>query len=400
MLAYVFPPDNYSGADRPYRFAKYLEKLGHPVTVLAAGSEDGLQHPSENVYRVRGELEHIPRRNRPEQLMRYLFFWYDEGATWVPRAVRVASRWMRETPKPVLFSTSPPSTTHVAALWLKRRYQARWIADLRDPLAGNPFRTMRRAVAVDRILERQIFTHADVVIANTEPVAEMWRARYPQEARKVHVIWNGFDPETSPQALPRPARGAKTLVHIGTIYGTRQPTILLQSLERLAERGAITPTCFRLRLLGPSDLAAAAGECIDRLRARKLLDFNPDLISREESRRMTAESDFLLLLDVLGEGAGLQVPAKLFEYIMIGRPILALTVRGSSVERILARAGIPHACLYPDNTAEEMDATVTRFLNSSPESIAPSDWFLETFDARSQARLLSGLVSHEEDSRA
>ncbi len=363
ILAYVFPPDNYSGADRPGRFAKYLERLGHEVTVLAAGPERGMIQESAHVYRVRGELEHIPRVNRLEQAMRIALFPYDEGTTWLPGAVRAARTWMRQSPPPVLFSTSPPVATHLAALWLKRRYRTRWIADFRDPLAGNPFRKLRRVRAIDRIVERQIFRHADAVIANTEPVAEAWRKRYPEAKSKIHVLWNGFDPETSPAALPLPARAAKTLTHIGTVYGTRQPTILLKSIERLARRGEVSAQSLRICLLGPANLDSAAGETIERLRTTEMVDFESRQISKQDSQRMTAESDYLLLLDVLGEGAGLQVPAKLFEYLTIGRPILALTSRGSSVERILARAGIPYACLYPDAPEEEIDSTLRKFLD-------------------------------------
>ncbi len=394
-LAYVFPPDNYSGADRPYRLTKYLRQLGHRVTVIAATGEDGLRQQSEDVYRVRGILDHIARKERMEQIARVAFLCYDEGATWVPRTVRAAKAWMESSPPPVLFSTSPPVTTHLAALWLKRKYRARWIADFRDPLCGNPFRKLFRARMVDELIERQIFRHADAVIANTEAVAERWRRRYPSARQKIHVIWNGFDPDTVAKALPVLAGHEKTLTHVGTTYGSRQPTILLKSVQRLAQEQRLKPDSLRIRLLGPAHFDAVATELTDRLRDTGMIDFQPNQISREQSRRITAESGYLLLLDVLEEGSGLQVPAKLFEYVLIGRPILALTTRGSSVEWILSRCGIPHQCLYPDTSSDEVDALVLKFLSYSSEPAVPSPWFMENFDARAQASVLSGVISGE-----
>ncbi len=393
MLAYVFPPDNYSGADRPYRFTKYLRQLGHRVAVLAAGEKDGLHLEGEEVYRVRGALQHIAQKDRVEQIARIAFLSYDEGATWVPRAVRAAERWMRNSPVPVVFSTSPPVTTHLAALWLKRKYRARWIADFRDPLCGNPFRQLFRARLADKLIERQIFKHADAVLANTELVAEMWRRCYPEARERIHVIWNGFDPDTVPRALPLPQPSAKTLTHIGTIYGTRQPTILLRSIERLAKQQKINPHSLLVRLLGPAELESASAELVEHLRRRGMVEFQPEQIPREQSARLTAESDYLLLLDVLQQGSGLQVPAKLFEYIMIGRPILALTVRGSSVEQILSQSGIPHQCVYSDIAEAEIDALVMNFLSYSSAPASPSPWFTENFDARTQATFLSRLIS-------
>lgn len=393
VLAYMFPPDNYSGADRPYRFSKYLRQLGHHVTVIGAGSEDGLQQQSEDVYRVRGQFDHMTGKERMEQIFRVAFLCYDEGATWVPRTIRAAKRWMLSSPQPVLFSTSPPVTTHLAALWLKRKYRARWVADFRDPLCGNPFRKLFRARMADEFFERQIFRHADVVIANTEAVAERWRRRYPDARQRIHVIWNGFDPDTVTKALPVPARCEKTLTHVGMTYGSRQPTILLKCMQRLAQEQRLKPNSLRVRLLGPANLDTIATELTVRLRGTGMIDFQPVQISREESRRITAESDYLLLLDVMEEGAGLQVPAKLFEYVLIGRPILALTIRGSSVERILSRSGIPHVCLYPDLTDDDVDGLVLKFLSYPSDPAVPSTWFMENFDARVQASLLSGLIS-------
>jgi glycosyltransferase involved in cell wall biosynthesis len=396
VLAYVFPPDNYSGADRPYRLSKYLRQLGHRVTVIAAGSEEGVQQQSEDVYRVRGKLEHILRQERMEQIMRVAFLCYDEGATWVPRTVRAAKAWMQSSPMPVLFSTSPPVTTHLAALWLKRKYGARWIADFRDPLCGNPFRKLFRARIVDKFIEWQVFRHADAVIANTEAVADLWGKRYPNARPRIHVIWNGFDPDIVPKALPLPVRREKTLTHVGTTYGSRQPTILLKSVERLARDQRLKPHSLQVRLFGPAHLEPPATELINRLHGTGAVDFQPAHLSREQSRRITAESDYLLLLDVLDKGSGLQVPAKIFEYILIGRPILALTIRGSSVERILSRSGIPHVCLYPDAAEKEVDALVLNFMSYPSDPTAPSTWFMENFDARVQAKFLSGLISASE----
>ena len=175
ILAYVYPPDNYSGAARPYRFAKYLARLGHPVEVIAAGAGDGVQVAGP-VYRVRGELGE-QRKTLLDKLVRAVWLQYDEGLTWVPRAVRLAKRWSSR--RPVLLSTSPPLTTHLAALWLKRRYGWKWVADFRDPLVGNPFRELRRVRYTDGVLERCFFRHADALIANTDAMAAFWRRLHP-----------------------------------------------------------------------------------------------------------------------------------------------------------------------------------------------------------------------------
>ncbi len=393
ILAYVYPPDNYAGAARPHRFAKYLERLGHSVTVVASGTGPGLAVEG-NIYRLPGERED-GQKNFIEKVVRTLWLHHDEGIAWVPRAARLARRWRDN--QPVLFSTSPPLTTHLAALWLKLRYGWRWIADFRDPLVGNPFRRRRRVVYPDRVLERLIFRYADALIANTEPVAEMWRANYPQHRGKIQVLWNGFDPEDGAGPRPLPPRPYRVLAHAGSLYGSRHPNLVLASVARLIGRGCLNPGKLRIALTGPVSLEAQPDpRAAAALRESGCLDINARLVPRAEADRLVAEADQLLLLDVLQANAGLQVPGKLFEYIRTGRPILASTTPGSPVERILQAAGVPFACVYADLPEAEIDRRVLAFLQLPSEPpAAPSDWFYRNFAAGEQARMLSQLMSGE-----
>jgi glycosyltransferase involved in cell wall biosynthesis len=392
FLAYVYPPDQYSGAARPHRLAKYLKRLGHRVSVLAAGEKPGFASQGDDVYRVQGEFDHLPRKSRMEQVFRLSLFPYDEGATWIPRVVSTAKRWVTDGPRPVVISTSPPVTTHIAALWLKQKYGLRWFADFRDPLAGNPFRTIPRVKFLDNVIENRIFRNADLLIANTEPVAEMWREKHRQAAGKVRVLWNAFDPETVAAAAPIPARTFKVLAQVGSIYGTRQPTLLLASIERLLAANRISPEAFRVQLIGPANLDAGAASRIDRLTSSGILEFKPETVPSSEARRIISQTDYLLLLDVLGREGGLQVPAKLFEYIAIGRPILALTIPGSPVEYILSHSGIPHVVIHADMSKETIDRELLRFLALDSTPVQASTKFEQQFDPAAQARMLSGWI--------
>ena len=388
ILAYYFPPDNYTGAARPGRFARYLPDLACPVRVIAVGDS---AEESELIRRVEGETEEVRHRSLAgliERVFRKSLMPHDEGISWMPRAAREAMRWHRREPFAVVFSTAPPVVTHLAALWLKRRLSVRWVADFRDPLAGNPFRTQAIDRYVDPWVERQIFRNADAVIANTEAVGELWRRRYPQWARKINVIWNGFDPADPFGAMPLPPRSYKVMAHIGEIYSDRNPGILLRAFRRQIDRGALEPGAHRIRLIGNLD----ARTTFDRNDLTYLLERGClELVShipREQARAETAQSDYLILLDSM---AGLQVPAKLFDYIRVGRPILAVTSQTSAAASILARSGIRHTLLSPGPT-DEIDARLMEFLRYSTESLPPSEWFTRNFNAVEQTEKLAALL--------
>jgi len=68
-------------------------------------------------------------------------------------------------------------------------------------------------------------------------------------------------------------------------------------------------------------------------------------VSYNQSIRAMVQADVLLLLDTPGRRAG--VPAKLYEYIGSGRPILALAQPDSDVAWVLRESQVPHRIAPP-----------------------------------------------------
>jgi glycosyltransferase involved in cell wall biosynthesis len=225
-------------------------------------------------------------------------------------------------------------------------------------------------------------------------VLERWHREYPHLTHKIVHIANGFDPEEISVAAPIPRRQRRVMAHVGAIYTGRHPVPLLHSLERLIANGRVDPDRFLLHLIG--DIAwdfVPEREMFRRLAARGCLEAPGTVMPGPEARQKMREADYLLLLDILMADAGQQLPSKVFEYIPIGRPILALTTRNSPTDRVLAGSGIPSAFLYADSTPEQADEAVSRILAApSDPPVRPSEWFFETFDAERRTRALVELI--------
>jgi glycosyltransferase involved in cell wall biosynthesis len=320
---------------------------------------------------------------------------YNDCLQWVPHAVATASPLLRSEAIPVIVSTSPPVATHVAALWLKRRYGARWIADFRDPLAGNPFRTRRIGLPYDLVLERSIVSSADGIVVNTDAALETLALLYPKHRSKMHLIWNGYDPEDGFRAANIKPGKSKTIGHFGSIYGGRHPGELLRSLQRLLQRGVVDRRQVRISLVGSldHDRAWLKDPSFSKLASLGCLQFTDGAVPRDQVRTLMGETDYLLLLDINERATALQVPGKLFEYVRIGRPILAFTTKDSPVDRILRQAGTPHVCVYPEDMEGEVDRKVLSLLSMPTEPVAPNAWFEQQFDAAKQAGSLAKIVS-------
>jgi glycosyltransferase involved in cell wall biosynthesis len=388
ILAFYFPPDNLAGGARPFRFYKYLPRFGYQTRVVTVAPQDNNSAP--------GQIQYVPHpRDRgawpllAERVARRFVAPNDDGITWFPYAANAARRWIEQDGASVVLSTSPAVSTHLAAMRLRRRHKVKWIADFRDPILGSPFRKGSRRF--DAFLEPRIFREADAVIANTDALEQMWVARYPQHRPKISLLWNGFDPEEAIAAAPIPARDQRVMTHTGDIYGQRHPGQLVAAMTRLIDRGAVQAAKMKVQLVGRFDphwpLESAAA--LQKLVQAGVIDCSGEPVPRAEAMEALATSDYLLLLDVSGPQAGLQVPSKTFEYLQIGRPVLTFTTRNSPLERILERSGIPGVCIYESDAAGIVDEKLMKFLELPVTPVCASAWFWEQFDGLNQARQLA-----------
>lgn len=379
VIAYHYPPHSAAGAARPARFAKYLPQFGYQARVLTAtGSGDGVRLVADT---------------QPRWVARLWRLAPEVGIAWAGPVSGEALAMARAGIK-VMLSTAPPMAAHVAALRVKRRVPwIKWIADFRDPLVGSPGRVFPAQRLIDPWLERAIFSEADALLANTDAVAEMWRERYPQWREKIFVIWNGFDPEEKLEAVSPPEQPYKLLLHVGDLYRQRHPRPVVEALERIGAGAGL-----RLRLLGAPPEDTGEPERYRRAVEAGLVEFLPR-VSRAEANAAMASADFLLLLDMPRAGGALQLPSKLFDYVRVGRPILAVTDRNSPAARLLERSGVPNVVMHWGDLPGDNDRKLKELLELPSASTRMSQWFSSTFNGASQTGILAAILDRLLDGR-
>ena len=395
IFAYHFPPDTAIGGARPFRFYKYLSRLGYRCHVISAADVD--RRPELDAEFVDDPFVSNPRSGLGWQIergIRKLLLPGVTGSQWSLHAYRAAARFLKENKqyRVTIFSTYPPLGVHLAAYWLARKTGFPWIVDFRDPLADNPghMEINRFTDSLYRRLE-SIFVHAaDCVIANTDAAETRLKVLYPERANHIRLIWNGFDPEERLQRLAIPTRDRRVIAHVGELYGRRDVSPVLQSLRRLIVSGKVSDRQFQVYLAGqinassmPDPAFTSAGERDGWLKLTRAH------IPQSEAHQVIQTADGLFLIQ---PQTVLQVPGKLFEYLQIGRPILAYVPPNSPVERILARSGVPYECAFAGSSPEELDAALLRYLNLLGNEGTPNDWFENEFNAEAHARKVAHMI--------
>jgi hypothetical protein len=395
ILAYHFPPENVVGGARPYRFYKYLPRFGYEPHVITAA--DVSLRPEFDAEQVRDPFFDERARDmgwQMERSVRKFLLPGVIGTQWAVRAYRAAERFVDEHPGDQVYvlSTFPPFGTHAAAWLLAKRRRVPWIADFRDPLARNPSLACLRkhSHAIYEWLEALFVRRADCVIANTDEAERLLRAEYPERASRIHLIWNGFDPELRIPALPIPNPDIRVLSHVGELYEGRTVAALVEVIGRLIASGRLSPSRFELRLVGPvEESCLPAADVTKASEAAGWLKIVPKQVPKLEAQHIAQTSQNLLIVQ---PHSAVQVPSKLFEYLQIGRPILAYVPRNSAIEGVLARSGIPYRCIYPDLSSDATDVAVLEFLGIDTTPVPPSAWFEETFDSARQTESLAKLI--------
>src|SRR5207302_9277319 len=149
------------------------------------------------------------------------------------------------------------------------------------------------------------------------------------------VVPNGFDTTQFAAQPPDPRNGWEVL-HAGALYYGRNLSSFLEAAARLVDADPEFARDFRLTLMGTLDASASA-----ELRRTQLADYVHVRGQHDHASTIRAmrSADALLLVANTTPGAEATVPGKLFEYLAIGRPVLAVAPPDSSSADVLEQTG-------------------------------------------------------------
>jgi glycosyltransferase involved in cell wall biosynthesis len=366
ILTYYWPPSGGAGVQRWLKFSKYLPEFGwepiiltvdpeyaaYPVTDFSLNNDlpstiKVFTTPATNYFSIyRKDKSKIPTagfannidnsvKGKIFRFVRGNFFLPDPRRGWNKFAVRKASELIRDEGITHIITTSPPHSTQLIGLKLKKRFPGiKWIADLRDPWTDiyyyRQFYPTILSKSIDERYEKCVLRKADKIITVGESLKAVFSYKGKGISEKTFVVTNGYD-ESDFNLTPHAPPVKLTITYVGTLSDIYPVEALVKALKMLAESGKD----FTMRFVG-----TISDKSKDMLLAdipRSYLEFLPYMAHNEAIRYMMSSS-FLVLIIPLHSSNKSIITGKLFEYIASGIPIVYIGPQDGDAANIIRSA--------------------------------------------------------------
>lgn len=340
MVALEFAPCRSAGVQRTLRFSEYLLNFQWQPYIITA---------TENIYDRRDDLlavlpeveKNVVKAKCNDAAKKYTikgryFQWMtlpDRYWPWYFDAVKQASRVIEQENPDVIWSTYPVLTAHWIARKLQKKYNIPWVADFRDPLQCRYDKSAQRYAWFKKYLEKNIVKHADKVVFTSQRAASLYRELYPNESPdKFITIENGYYVKDG-LSLSTPVKREKfQLLYSGSLYvNGRDPKPLFTALSLLKKKNFISQNNFILTFRPGKKNSFQA--LLIELDISELVEFLPSTSFDGAVAEMQQASATVLIQDEIFHR---QIPGKIYDYISVKRPILAITPKNSATADLIS----------------------------------------------------------------
>jgi glycosyltransferase involved in cell wall biosynthesis len=355
LICYAFPPYPGIGGRRWVKFAKYLRRRGHQVTVIASEnpypdkvsewSKDAeqltvhqlpLNFPKALItfpggisgrIRYRLALQKVKRQGKGN--------YYDRALFWEKPLLKEASALIeKEGIKNVIVSGAPFHLVHHASKLKKMYPEIHFIADFRDLWVADDSLSALGSLDEERKkeearMEEEVCKAADVITCVSEEMAAYFNKI--AGSTKARVVLNGYDTDDF-KGLRQTEKKEDRIrfVFTGNLYNNLDPVFkpFCEALLRIKKEKPDIYKKLRFDFYGTS--AMAQREIVKEKELGAIHFHAP--VSLQKTLEEINASDYCLLF--LNDVYAFSLSTKFCEYIALRKPIVLFSKKGKASEFI------------------------------------------------------------------
>lgn len=424
IIVYYWPPSGGSGVQRWVKLAKYLVEQGIQVHVLTVDEKKAsyLQfdqslleevHPSINVTRTSSfEIINIFARifgkkkvptagfyNLDKKsiihnlglIIRSNFFIPDPRRGWNRFAYSAARKIIAKEGITKVITSSPPHSSQLIGLKLKKKLGIEWTADLRDPWTDIFYYPLLKhsflSRKVDRHYEKKVLLEADHILTVSRNLKGIFLSKDKRmDPSKIHIIPNGYD-ESDFKDVRSNLPGKEFVVgYAGTMSDQYAPWGFLRAFRELVRQ---SDGKARLEITGT--IAPNITSYIEELGILESISIIAPVPHKAIPGILVSKSALLLVIPKVNH-AELILTGKLFEYLASRRPVILIGPANGDAAAILGE------CDSGASFGWEDEAGIAKHLNQLKEQhdrgalALPANFNLEKYSRKNQALEIGNIL--------
>ena len=341
LISYYFPPCGGVSVQRWLRLSWHLAEMGIEVHVLTVDEhyasymqiDKSLErkiHPKIHVHKTKsfepinyysrlvgkknvptGGFANVDNTKLLQKLVNSLrshLFIPDPRKGWVRFATKKAIEIIKKENIKYVVTSSPPHSTQLIGLGLKKKCDIRWIVDFRDPwtdiyyysVLGHSFVSK----FLDRRIEKKVLQNADHFVSTNKGCRALFLSKLEKFKTKFDIVTNGFEPNQFAFCKEQ-KNEVFTICFTGIMAKIYHPNSFLDALKEVQKQ---TNTPIKLQFVG------VVSEDIRNYMNSIDLPFEwIKTVPHHEVAQYLKSAHLLLLISVDGENT--HTNGKLFEYI-------------------------------------------------------------------------------------
>lgn len=434
IVSYVFPPVGGAGVQRVTKFVKYLSQFGWLPSVLTVANpsvplqDDSLlaDIPPETIIRKARTWEPGYGVKRavadPDQAKSPGSSWknrFKQGALrlaklalqpdpqilWLPNALREGRRLLNELPHAAILASGPPFSSFLLAARLHKLTGLPLILDYRDEWDLSTAYLEHKgndalSCFIQKRMQRSVVRNAAALVATTQASAAALDKvrRQSRSNATVQCIYNGYDADdfrAEPASNASPSESIFRLVYVGTLWNLTSAEALVAAIQQFCRETPELASHLELVVAGRS--LPSQDALLDQLKETPCRLARQEYLAHAQAVGLMRSADALCVLLADVPGAERVMPAKVFEYLATGRPILTIAPRGE-VWQVLQ--DYPVASCFAPSEASAISRWLAEQVQCKMRGSNPgrTAWNAARFSRRQQAGELAGMLSDAVDS--
>ncbi|MHC1738012.1 MAG: glycosyltransferase [Ignavibacteriaceae bacterium] len=322
----------------PVNKTKVLEPFGIYKKFLGK-KEDEQLIPSETISKENKSLRH-----RISVWIRMNLFIPDARVGWYPFGVKEGKKLIKKYNPEAVITLGPPHSTHLIGLRLSRISGLPHIPVFIDPWVDivyySGFKRSALTLAIDNKLEKKVLRNSKAIMFVTETMKEDYIRKHPGIESKSHILYWGYSEDEFTGYEATADSEEEVITHAGNIFDYQNPVNFWKEIKTRITKGRK----IKLRFIGT----------VSPLIRKEIIENGLSEITRFLGflpyKEMLAELHRASYLLVCASEKR-HLPGKLFEYLRVGKPIIAFGDDNREVSKILTEANAGRIYNYSDSAS-------------------------------------------------